>query len=90
MRRLCREADLAVRRGGEALVVACAHIDLAEAATVAERLRSAAAAEAWSQITAGLQVSINFGVATVLALPPTAGRWAHFTLVDRRLYAASL
>lgn len=83
--RSCREGDLAVRYGGEEFVLALAGVELDTAAAVAERLRSAIAAEPWGAVAAGLKVSVSIGVAAAVEAPAAT---ALFSLADRRLYAA--
>ncbi len=83
--RSCREADLAVRYGGEEFVLALAGVEFEAAIAVAERLRSAIAAEAWGVVAAGLKVSVSIGVAGAVEAPAAT---ALFSLADRRLYAA--
>lgn len=83
--RSCREADLAVRYGGEEFVLALAGVEFEPAIAVAERLRSAIAAEAWGAVAAGLKVSVSIGVAGAVEAPEAT---ALFSLADRRLYAA--
>ncbi len=83
--RSCREGDLAVRYGGEEFVLALAGVELDAATAVAERLRSAIAAEDWGVVATGLKVSVSIGVAGAVEAPAAT---ALFSLADRRLYAA--
>ena len=83
--RSCREGDLAVRYGGEEFVLALAGVEVAAALAVAERLRSAIAAEPWDAVAVGLEVSVSIGVAGAVEAPDAT---ALFSLADRRLYAA--
>lgn len=78
----CRAEDLAVRYGGEEFLIALASHD---AHPLAERLRETVAAHRWDEISAGLQVTLSVGIASVAeSLEPAA----LLALADKRLYAA--
>jgi diguanylate cyclase (GGDEF)-like protein len=80
-----RGTDLAVRYGGEEFLLALGDTGLPQAATLAERVRDALAAEPWIALAPTLRVTASFGVADAgEVLSPEA----LLALADRRLYAA--
>jgi diguanylate cyclase len=87
LRPLCRSLDLAVRYGGEEFLLALADLSVPEAESVAERVRTALAAQDWEAVAAGLRVTVSIGVASAHEV---ADVQALFVLADRRLYAAKL
>jgi diguanylate cyclase (GGDEF)-like protein len=81
----CREQDLAVRYGGEEFVLALVSVPHEAAIDIAHRLREAMAQHRWSDLTAGLKVSVSIGIAHGYEASNAEGL---LTLADRRLYAA--
>jgi diguanylate cyclase len=63
LRAHCRGQDVVVRFGGDEFVVLLPATSAQEAATVAERVRSAVLREPWDDVRAGLRVSVSVGVA---------------------------
>ena len=81
----CRHRDLAVRYGGEEFVLAMASVDHPAAVAIAHRVRESVAALPWTEVAAGLAVSVSIGLAEARE---TFDAPALLTLADKRLYAA--
>ncbi len=77
-----RETDLPVRYGGDELAVLLPDTDLDGARSAAEKLRGLVAARDWSDIAAGLSVTISGGVAAWSEAADLLGA------ADRALYEA--
>jgi diguanylate cyclase len=84
LRTHCRTADVPVRFGGDEFAL-FVRADLASAAQVAERIRTAVAATDWPDLAPGLRVTVSMGAAAY-----RVGMTARnlFDAADRRLYAA--
>jgi two-component system, cell cycle response regulator len=80
-----RADDVVARVGGEEFVVVMPRTDATDAATCAERLRAAIAAEPWSSIGAGMSITTSIGLVTSAT---TTDIDTTVRLADRRLYAA--
>ncbi len=87
LRPLCRDADLAVRYGGEEFLLALSGVAIPDALRVAERVRAVIAGQPWGEVAPGLAVTVSVGLASALEVGDAQ---ALFTLADRRLYAAKL
>jgi two-component system cell cycle response regulator len=86
LRRELRAGDVAGRWGGEEFLVILPHTDLEGAFTVAERIRSATAAERVAADDQSIAVTISGGC----ALGPEESPEAMVKLADIRLYQAKL
>jgi diguanylate cyclase (GGDEF)-like protein len=62
LRAACRPSDMAVRYGGEEFVLMLPDTRLAHARAACQRLRAAVAGYPWSEIHAGLKVTVSIGV----------------------------
>ncbi|QNM97031.1 GGDEF domain-containing protein [Chitinimonas koreensis] len=86
-----RGVDTVGRLGGEEFAILLPETDLMQAAEVADRLRTAVAAEAFDWEGRGVPVTMSFGCA-VLADPPAGGEEAAIAgllqVADRALYQA--
>jgi len=78
-------ARLLARYGGEEFAMALPQTPLLEAAVVCERLRASVAAEDWSALAPGLQVSLSMGLA---ADPAATSAGALLQQADAQLYRA--
>lgn len=85
LRTHCRDGDLVVRYGGDEFLVAFPGLEAQDAGRIAERLRTAVAAEEWSQTTPGGRVTLSIGVTHADELSDPAGL---IDAADVRLYAA--
>ena len=87
IRGCCREADTAVRYGGDEFAIVLRSGDASAAAMTAERVRHEVASHDWNAIADRLDVSVSVGFATRtdLAGGMAAGMLA---IADRRLYDA--
>jgi diguanylate cyclase (GGDEF)-like protein len=75
----------AAARRGEEFVVVMPWTDAADAAVCAERLRAAIAADDWSAIATGMEITTSIGLVTSATADDVE---AAVRLADRRLYAA--
>jgi diguanylate cyclase len=84
LRAHCRQDDVAIRFGGDEFALFM-RTDLATAARIGERIRQVIAARDWSDLAAGLRVTLSMGVAAL-----ADGMTGHdlFETADRHLYAA--
>jgi diguanylate cyclase (GGDEF)-like protein len=80
-----RASDVVARAGGEEFVIVMPWTDEADAAVCAERLRDAIAADDWSTIAAGMEITTSIGLVTSATADDVEGA---VRLADRRLYAA--
>jgi diguanylate cyclase (GGDEF)-like protein len=62
LRAACRPSDMAVRYGGEEFVLMLPDTRLAHARAACQRLRAAVAGYPWTEIHAGLKVTVSIGV----------------------------
>ena len=62
LRATLRASDFAARTGGDEMVVLFGGASEAEATAAGERIREVVAAHDWSDLSAGLQVSLSIGV----------------------------
>lgn len=83
--RLVRDGDLAVRYGGDEILLLFHGACLDDAILIAERLRLAVCAYPWGEVAEGLQVTVSAGVAERALGEPLDG---FLTRADRQLYAA--
>jgi diguanylate cyclase (GGDEF)-like protein len=81
----CREADMVARYGGEEFLVCFPNTDLDRAVSACEHLREAVEGTDWSDISAGLQVTLCAGVAQMRAGFDRSRLLRH---ADQQLYAA--
>jgi diguanylate cyclase (GGDEF)-like protein len=81
-----RGSDLAVRYGGEEFVLLLLDTDERHAAEVAERLRQAVQAHPWSELQAGLAVTVSLGLGPLGLEAAPAGEL--LAAVDGALYRA--
>lgn len=92
LRAVCRPEDVVARWGGEEFLVGCRQLDVAQASTVAERLRTAVAGapgDTQAGGRGGISVSIGFACHPFLPGSAASGGWQEaITLADRALYAA--
>lgn len=63
LRSFVREGDVPVRLGGDEFVVAFAHVEVAAAQGLAQRIQDAVEAHPWERLQPGLSVSVSVGVA---------------------------
>ncbi|WP_170928591.1 GGDEF domain-containing protein [Deinococcus hopiensis] len=87
MRRYTRPEDMVARIGGEEFAVLLTIPDASRAWEVAERIREAVAAYAWSQIVAGLNLTVSLGF---VMSPEAQDQDRLLKLADTRLYEAKL
>jgi diguanylate cyclase len=80
-----RESDVVGRFGGEEFVLLLQGANESAAARLVERIRGAVAAADWSDIGAGLKVSVSCGIASVL---PTDSLDGVLARADKALYEA--
>ena len=80
-----RESDVIGRFGGEEFVLLLQGANESAAARLVERIRGAVAAADWSDIGAGLKVSVSCGIASVLPTDTLDGVLAR---ADKALYEA--
>lgn len=80
-----RASDVVARAGGEEFVIVMPWTDARDAAVCAERLRAAIAAEGWSAIADGMEITTSIGLVTSATVDDVE---ALVRLADRRLYAA--
>jgi diguanylate cyclase (GGDEF)-like protein len=85
MTSVVREADLAIRFGGEEFVLLLPDTDLAGADLLVQRIRSAVATHPWSELAPELRVTLSAGLAELTAEIDADGFLA---MADARLYAA--
>jgi diguanylate cyclase (GGDEF)-like protein len=78
-----RASDFAARTGGDELVVLFGGATPAEAAAACERIRGIIAAHDWSQVAAGLEVTVSIGVSAAL---PTDTVETLMQRADRLMY----
>jgi diguanylate cyclase (GGDEF)-like protein len=78
-----RASDFAARTGGDELVVLFGGATPAEAAAASERIRGVIAAHDWSQVAAGLEVTVSIGVSAAI---PTDTVETLMQRADRRMY----
>jgi diguanylate cyclase (GGDEF)-like protein len=78
-----RASDFAARTGGDELVVLFSGATPAEAAAACERIRGIIAAHDWSQVAAGLEVTVSIGVSAAL---PTDTVETLMQRADRLMY----
>ena len=80
-----RGSDIVTRAGGEEFIIVMPWTDERDAAVCAERLRDAIAADDWSLIAAGMEITTSIGLVTSASADDVEGA---VRLADRRLYAA--
>jgi len=80
-----RDLDFAARFGGEEFALLFVDVDMVRATAACDRLRELVAAQPWSELTPGLQVSISIGLSMV---QPGDDSMAALTRADRALYLA--
>jgi diguanylate cyclase (GGDEF)-like protein len=85
LRAACRPSDMAVRYGGEEFVLMLPDTRLAHARAACQRLRAAVAGYPWSEIHAGLKVTVSIGVIDDQGQADAAAMLAS---ADRQLYEA--
>ncbi len=85
LRAACRPSDMAVRYGGEEFVLMLPDTRLAHARAACQRLRAAVAGYPWSEIHAGLKVTVSIGVTDDQG---QAGAAEMLSSADRQLYEA--
>lgn len=81
----CRETDVVARYGGEEFLLCFPEAGVREVADICEQLRLAVAATDWSDLGAGIEVSISAGVTEMRA---GYTRSSLVNAADRRLYEA--
>lgn len=84
LRAHCRTQDVVVRFGGDEFVVLLPMTGADEAATVAERIRSAVGREPWCDVATSLTVSVSVGVAASGAAAGGALRDADAALYEAK------
>jgi diguanylate cyclase (GGDEF)-like protein len=85
LRRGMRAGDIAVRYGGEEILLLLGEVQAKAAATICERLRGEIETYAWDSVAKGLQVTASFGIATLMPEDTVESFVAH---ADAALYAA--
>lgn len=80
-----RGTDVVTRAGGEEFIIVMPWTDERDAAVCAERLRAAIAADDWSEIASGMEITTSIGLVTSATADDVEGA---VRLADRRLYAA--
>jgi len=88
LKKTIRPEDILARYGGEEFVVVMRSTDLANATTLAERLRSTMAAEPIRFETHEISVTSSAGVASLACCGDSRDRATLLGTADRRLYAA--
>jgi diguanylate cyclase len=85
LRRQCREHDLVARYGGEEFVLIFAQVGPGPALQACERIREAVQRHDWSQLQAGLAITVSVGLAEVSGQTDAA---AGLQTADALLYRA--
>jgi diguanylate cyclase (GGDEF)-like protein len=80
-----RGTDVVTRAGGEEFIIVMPWTDARDAAICAERLRTAIAAENWSAVADGMEITTSIGLVTSATADDVEGA---VRLADQRLYAA--